>query len=108
MDIRPNASISAVAGTARAQVHGTDNDRSPAGGGVAESRRNQDNAMVQSERAEDRDADGRQLYDFSSNHKHASDEESSKKQPPSANEPHALRHAPDINATQGNQLDFDA
>ena len=107
MDIRPNASISAVAGTARAQVHGTDNDRSPAGGGVAESRRNQDNAMVQSERTEDRDADGRQLYDFSSNHKNESDEESSK-QPRSVNAPHALRHAPDINATQGNQIDYDA
>ena len=107
MDIRPNASISAMAGTSRAQVHGSDNDRSPAGGGVAESRRNQDNAMVQSERTEDSDADGRQLYDFSSNQKHPSNDDHNK-QAPSENESSTLRHAPDINATQGTHLDFDA
>ena len=64
MEIRPSMPIVGLAGTARAQSTGTDNDRGPAGGGVAESQRIGDNdGLHEGTRTEDRDADGRQLLD---------------------------------------------
>lgn len=64
MDIRPSMPIAGIAGTARAQVHGSDKDRGPAAGGVAESQRIGDNdGLNEGTRTEDRDADGRQLLD---------------------------------------------
>lgn len=64
MDIRPSMPVVGIAGTARAQTQGTDKDRGPAAGGVAESQRIGDNhGLNQGTRSEDRDADGRQLLD---------------------------------------------
>lgn len=77
MDIRPNMPIASVAGTARAQSEGPDKDRGPAGGGVAEKQQISDNlGLHEGTRTEDRDADGRQLYDQHPNHEKQSDKNS--------------------------------
>lgn len=78
MDIRPNMSVASIAGTARAQTEGTDKDRGPSGGGVAESQQISDNlGLHEGTRSGDRDADGRQLLDYHpENHRdsHSSDD----------------------------------
>jgi hypothetical protein len=75
MDIRPNMPISALAGTARAQTEGADKDRSAAGGGVAENRASQENVgLNEGTRSEDRDADGRQMWEHQSRPADSEDE----------------------------------
>ena len=73
MDIRLSMPIASVAGTARAQTEGTDRDRGPAGGGVAEKQQISDNqGLHEGTRSEDRDADGRQLLDRQPNNRQGS------------------------------------
>jgi hypothetical protein len=101
MDIRLTHSVSSLAGTSRAQATGTDKDRTPAAGGVAESQQiNDNNGLAAGSQTEDRDADGRQLLGQHPHH-HTDDES----QDPHAHPPHRP-HSTD--PSLGNILDFDA
>ena len=107
MDIRPNLPIGGVAGTARAQAFGSDRDRGPAAGGVAESNRFGDNSRLnEGTRTEDRDADGRQLLDQQTG-QHGSDRQTPPEEPDQAavNPP---RHGPPSTGSEGAQLDLQA
>ncbi len=104
MDIRLTNPVSALAGTSRAQATGTDNDRTPAAGGVAESQQiNDNNGLAAGSQTEDRDADGRQLLGQLPESK--TDDDSQDPEDPQA---HSLHRPHSIDPSLGNILDFDA
>src|SRR6056297_1148118 len=107
MDIRPNLPIAGLAGTAQAQAKGSDSDRPAAAGGVAENQRIKDTEGIdKGSRAEDRDADGRQLLDQQPDpqrdDEQAADHSSANSSPPRA------QHPPSTDPHLGHRLDFDA
>lgn len=106
MEIGFNPLSAAIAGTSRAQSSQSNSQPTSFAGGVAEHQKIHDNAGVSTEnRTEDRDADGRQLLDYTPHHGKqdgsSSEQQSSQSPPPG-------HHPPSLNPNLGHFLDFDA
>lgn len=68
MNIQPNSAITSLAGTARAQVHGDAERRSPSADAAADPRLSAVSGIEAGTTSEDRDADGRQLLEKREHH----------------------------------------
>lgn len=107
MDVRPTPVIASLAGTARAQTHASETSDGAAGGGVVRGRESDKTTEIESgAKAEDRDADGRQLLQRGGS-EHRDDD------PPRGEQSDDLTdaqppHSSLANESQGTHLDFDA
>jgi hypothetical protein len=106
MEIGFNPLSAAIAGTSRAQSSQSNSQPTSFAGGVAEHQKIHDNAEVSTDnRTEDRDADGRQLLDYSPHH----DKQDGSSDDQKFSQSHAkAHHPPSLNPNLGHFLDFDA
>lgn len=107
MNIQPTPGAASLAGTARAQAHGTDSDRlSPSADVASNPALGAISGVEAGSKSQDRDADGRQLLEQQDQHGKPRHHDSETPTPPDA-EPTAERPAP-APGSPGFHLDFEA